>query len=176
MPLPPAPPPPDGPQGWGQGWGERGQGPGHGPGQRGWSAPPSRGRRQRRVWPWALLAVFVLCAGGCVALVVGIGREIDEESKREVTITYEVTGDARAKDVTITYATYSDGSLSQHQVTDVDPPWRKELRTKGFVKGGLLAVTTGTSGGTVRCAATVDGTTRTATASGVLATASCDVF
>lgn len=97
-----------------------------------------------------------------------------EESEREITVTYEVTGDA--KDVTITYSTYGDGHASQNQVTDVDPPWRKQLKTKGFVKGGRLAITTAASGGTVHCRVTADGTTRTATASGVFATAVCDGF
>ncbi|MBB5108616.1 hypothetical protein [Streptomyces spectabilis] len=85
-----------------------------------------------------------------------------------------MTGDA--KDVTITYSTYGDGHASQNQVTDVDPPWRKQLKTKGFVKGGRLAITTAASGGTVHCRVTADGTTRTATASGVFATAVCDGF
>ncbi|MCI3929871.1 MmpS family transport accessory protein [Streptomyces sp. AN091965] len=143
--------------------------------QQGWSAPvPPPQRKKRRKWPWVLLGVVLLLAGGCAALIVGIAHEVGEESGREITVTYEVTGDA--KDVTITYATYSDGDLSQNQVTDVDPPWRKQLKTKGFVKGGRLVVTTGASGGTVHCRVTADGTTRTATASGVVATAVCDGF
>ncbi|QDQ10892.1 hypothetical protein [Streptomyces spectabilis] len=142
--------------------------------QHGWSAPVPPQPRKRRKWPWVLLVLVLLLAGGCVALVVGIGQEIGEESGREITVRYEVTGDA--KDVTITYSTYSDGGTSQNQVTDIDPPWRKELKTKGFIKGGTLVVTTGVSGGTVHCKVTADGTTRTATASGVVATAVCDGF
>ncbi|WP_030687237.1 MmpS family transport accessory protein [Streptomyces sp. NRRL B-1347] len=140
--------------------------------QQGWSAPvpPPPQPKKRRKWPWVLLGVILLLTGGCVALVVGIS----EESGREITVRYEVTGNA--KDVAITYATYSDGNMSLNQVTDIDPPWRKELKTKGFVKGGRLAVTTGAAGGTVHCRVTADGTTRTATASGVLATAVCDGF
>ncbi|MFD9905997.1 hypothetical protein [Streptomyces sp. NPDC059063] len=116
----------------------------------------------------------LLLAGGCAALIVTIGYEVDKESKREVTVTYEVTGDA--KGLTITYSTYSDGALAVNQVSDVDPPWHEELTTNGFVKGGRLVVTTGASGGTVHCKATADGTTRTAMASGTFATAVCDGF
>ncbi|WP_405654352.1 hypothetical protein [Streptomyces sp. RK9] len=44
------------------------------------------------------------------------------------------------------------------------------------MKGGTLAVTTGASGGKVSCKVTADGTTRTGTASGKFATATCDGF
>lgn len=145
------------------------------PPYQGWSAPvPPPPPKKRRVWPWVLLGVVLLLAGGCAALIVGVVNEVDKETKREVTVTYEVTGDA--KGVTVTYSTYSDGHLSQNQVTDVDPPWREEEKTTGFVKGGSLIVSTGASGGTVHCKVTVDGTTRTATASGTVATATCDGF
>ena len=143
--------------------------------QQGWSAPvPPPQPKKRRKWPWVLLVVFLLMAGGCVALIAGVANEVDKETKREITVTYEVTGSA--KDVTITYSTYSDGDLSQNQLSDVELPWRKEEKTKGFVKGGTLAVTTGASGGKIRCEVTADGTTRTATASGKFATATCDGF
>lgn len=121
-----------------------------------------------------LLGVVLLLAGGCAALIVGVVNEVDKETKREITVRYEVTGDA--KGVAIAYTTYSDGNLSQHEVTGVDPPWRREEKTTGFVKGGTLAVTTGASGGTVHCKVTADGTNRTATASGAFATASCTGF
>ncbi|MGH4027471.1 hypothetical protein ACQB60_00895 [Actinomycetota bacterium Odt1-20B] len=70
-----------------------------------------------------------------------IGHEVDKESKREITVTYDVTGDA--EDVTITYSTYGDGGLSRNQLSDVNPTWHKEEKTKGFVRGGTLVVTTG---------------------------------
>lgn len=143
--------------------------------QQGWTAPvPPPQSRKRRKWPWVLLVLVLLLVGGCAALIVGIGHEVDKESKREITIDYEVTGDA--KDVTITYSVYSDGDLSQNQVSDVDLPWRKKEKTKGFVKGGTLIATTGASGGIVRCKVTADGSTHTARASGRFATATCDGF
>ncbi|MER5298303.1 hypothetical protein ABT039_02435 [Streptomyces lasiicapitis] len=144
------------------------------PPYQGWSAPVPPPPKKRRVWPWVVLGVVLLLAGGCAALIVGVVNEVDKETKREITVTYEVTGDA--KDVTVTYSTYNEEGLSQNQVTGVDPPWRKEEKTTGFVKGGTLVVSTGASGGTVRCKVTADGTTRTATASGTFATATCDGF
>ncbi|WP_055702102.1 MULTISPECIES: hypothetical protein [Streptomyces] len=155
MPEPPAYPPQGGPQGW--------------------AAPPAPLQRtKRRKWPWIVLVVLILLVGGCAALVVGIGHEVDKELKREVTVEYEVTGDA--KDVTITYSSYRDGRLSQNQLADVDLPWSKKEKTRGFVRGGTLAVTTGASGGSVHCEVTADGTTRTATARGAFVTATCSGF
>ncbi|MFE0176410.1 MmpS family transport accessory protein [Streptomyces sp. NPDC059002] len=145
-------------------------------GPQGWATPPPvppQGKKRRK-WPWVLLGVLILLVGGCTALVVGIGYEVDKESKREVTVEYEVTGDA--KGVAIAYTAYGDGNLSQNQLSDVELPWSKKQKTKGFVKGGALAVTMGASGGSVRCKVTVDGATRTATASGAFATAVCDGF
>lgn len=144
-------------------------------GRQGWAAPvPPPQPKKRRKWPWVLLVLLLLLVGGCVALIASVGHEVDKESKREITVTYEVTGDA--KDVTITYSVYSDDDLSQNEVSDADLPWRKEEKTKGFVKGGSLVVTAGQSGGTVRCKVTADGATHTAKASGPFATATCDGF
>ncbi|GHE54921.1 hypothetical protein GCM10018785_25350 [Streptomyces longispororuber] len=143
--------------------------------QQGWAAPvPPPQTKKRRKWPWVLLVLALLMVGGCAALIASIGHEVDKESKREIVVRYEVTGDA--KGVTVTYSAYSDDDLSQNQVSDVDLPWRKEEKAKGFVKGGTLVVTTGASGGTVRCKVTADGTTHTATADGRFATATCDGF
>ncbi|MEW2526880.1 MmpS family transport accessory protein [Streptomyces sp. NPDC047071] len=143
--------------------------------QQGWSAPvPPPQRKKRRKWPWVLLVLALLLAGGCAALFVGVVHEVDKESKREVTVRYEVTGDA--KDVTVTYSVYRDGDLSQNQVSGVDLPWRKTEKTKGFVKGGTLVATLGASGGTLRCEVTVDGSAHTARASGPFASATCDGF
>ncbi|ATL26882.1 MmpS family transport accessory protein [Streptomyces formicae] len=143
-------------------------------GPQGWATPPVPPHKKRRKWPWVLLVLLILLVGGCAAFIAAVGHEVDKESKREVTVEYEVTGDA--EDVTITYSAYGDGNLSQSQVSGVDPPWSKTQKTKGFVKGGSLVVTTGASGGSVRCEVTVDGATRTATASGAFTTALCDGF
>ncbi|MBT2383774.1 hypothetical protein [Streptomyces sp. ISL-11] len=128
------------------------------------------GRRRRR-WPWVLLAVVILLAGGCAVLVVGLSNEAD----KTVRVTYEVTGDARR--VNIAYSTWQDGERRTRQEEDRPLPWRKELRTKGFAKGGLLAVTVGPDGGTATCSVRIDdGDPRTDTASGASATATCTGF
>ncbi|WP_367130532.1 MULTISPECIES: hypothetical protein [Streptomyces] len=144
-----------------------GGGPGHGQ----WVPPPAHAHKGRRKWPWVLLAVVLLLAGGCAALVIGLDKETD----KTVRVRYEVTGSA--KDVAVAYTTWNDGGLVTQKESHRDLPWRKELVTKGFVKGGLLAVTTGKGGGTVACSVTVnDGRPRTATASGPDATATCTGF
>ncbi|MCD9140548.1 hypothetical protein [Streptomyces albireticuli] len=128
-------------------------------------------RRRRRRWPWVLLGVVLLLAGGCAALVIGIAHETDKTVK----VVYEVTGDA--KTVNIAYSTWRDGSLVTESASSQALPWRKELSTKGFVKGGLLAVTIGGGGGSATCEVTVgDDAPRTARATGADATATCTGF
>ncbi|MEU5191695.1 hypothetical protein AB0G83_31820 [Streptomyces klenkii] len=144
-----------------------GGGPSHGQ----WVPPPAHVRKGRRKWPWVLLAVVLLLAGGCAALVIGLDKETD----KTVRVRYEVTGSA--KGVAVAYTTWQGGALVTQKEGPRDLPWRKELVTKDFVKGGLLAVTTGKGGGTVACSVTVnDGRPRTATASGPDATATCTGF
>ncbi|MGK5729537.1 hypothetical protein [Streptomyces sp. URMC 124] len=134
-------------------------------------APPARARKGRRKWPWVLLAAVVLLAGGCAALVIGLAEETD----KTVRVRYEVTGDA--KGVSVAYTTWRGGGLVTQKESPPGLPWRKELETNDFVKGGLLAVTTGKSGGTVSCSVTVDDRRPwTATASGREATATCSGF
>ncbi|ARZ67282.1 hypothetical protein SMD11_1621 [Streptomyces albireticuli] len=118
-----------------------------------------------------LLGVALLLVGGCAALVVVIGNETDKTVK----VVYEVTGDA--KQVNIAYSTWRDGSLVTESASSQALPWRKELSAKGFVKGGLLAVTIGSGGGSARCEVTVgDDAPRTAGTSGAGATATCTGF
>ncbi|WP_260190935.1 MmpS family transport accessory protein [Actinophytocola gossypii] len=128
-----------------------------------------------------------LSIAGLVLSVVGLGvclvwvfivnaavEEVEEEANREVTITYEVTGDAPAVDVD--YTTYGD-AVSSAQETGVPLPWSKEVRTEGLVKGGSLLVTTGEQGGSATCRVLVDGReAQTATASGPFAMADCSGF
>ncbi|GGX37966.1 MmpS family transport accessory protein [Streptomyces chryseus] len=160
-----APPPPPGGQQWGPRPPDGGLPP---PGRPG---PPGR----RRIWPWILLGMLLLFAGGCIAVIATIATVVDEESTRTVKVRYAVTGDAR--DVTLAYTTWRDGDASSNTVTDARLPWRKEVDTTGLVKGGSLTVTIGASGGTATCSVTVDeNEPRTATATGRFATASCDDF
>ncbi|MCP2255176.1 membrane protein [Prauserella aidingensis] len=102
-------------------------------------------------------------------------NDVNEEANREVTVQYEVTGDAPS--VSISYTTFGDGNTSMNQADVTDLPWSKELTTKGLFKGGSLTVSTGSQGGSVTCTVTVDGEdTKSSTASGEFSTASCDGF
>lgn len=128
------------------------------------------GRRRRR-WPWVLLGAVLLLAGGCAALVV----VISDENDKTVKVVYAVTGDARK--VNIAYSTWRDGSLVTESASSQGLPWRKELSVKGFVKGGLLAVTIGPEGGSAACEVTVgDDAPRTARTTGAGTTATCTGF
>jgi Mycobacterium membrane protein len=123
------------------------------------------------------LVLSILGLGVCIVWVLIINQAVDEveqEANREVTITYEVTGDAPAVDVD--YTTYGD-DVSSAQETGVPLPWSKEVTTDGLVKGGSLIVTTGEQGGSVTCRVLVDGEeAETSTASGAFAVADCTGF
>ena len=122
-----------------------------------------------------VLVVVLLLACGCAAVVAMVANEVSDESDRTVRVRYEVTG--TANDVTIAYSTWRDGNLSTSEETSQSLPWTREVKTKGFVKGGTLTVTVGEAGGRVLCSVTVDdGSPRSATASGAFATATCSGF
>ncbi|MGW7050092.1 hypothetical protein [Streptomyces sp. NPDC054887] len=162
------PPRPPGDPGWGPSPPDGGLPP---PGWAGYAPPP----RRRRVWPWVLLGLVVLFAGGCIAVIATVATVIDDESTRTAKVRYAVTGDARG--VTIRYTVWKDGNASSVTLSGVRLPWREEVETTGLLKGGSLAVTTGPSGGTAVCSVTVDGVTpQTARATGRFATATCDDF
>ncbi|EFL11414.1 predicted protein [Streptomyces sp. AA4] len=102
-------------------------------------------------------------------------NEVNNEANRSVTVHYEVSG--TAKDASITYTTFGDGSASSNQDQPQTLPWSKDITTKGLFKGGSLSVTTGAEGGDVACKVVVDGKeAKTAKASGNFATATCDGF
>ncbi|HEV8556834.1 MAG TPA: DUF4190 domain-containing protein [Actinophytocola sp.] len=113
----------------------------------------------------------------CILWAVAFGKaanDIRNESNREATIRYEVTGNTPG--ATITYSTWGD-TLTQNQETAATLPWTKELKVKGLLKGGTLTVTAPPTGGTISCKVTIDGNeTKTATATGPFATASCTGF
>ncbi|HEU5469446.1 MAG TPA: MmpS family transport accessory protein, partial [Actinophytocola sp.] len=100
--------------------------------------------------------------------------DVQEESNREATIVYEVTG--TAENVSISYTTFGEG-VTTNQETVATLPWAKEVRTTGLGKGGSLTVSAGPDGGEVTCKVTIDGEqSKTGTASGPFATASCSGF
>ncbi|MFI1399510.1 hypothetical protein [Streptomyces sp. NPDC020681] len=146
--------------------------------QQRWDAPqpgPPPPMKKRRRWPWVLLVVGLLLTGGCVAVVAVVVDEVSDEVSKTVRVRYAVTGDA--ENPAISYTTWRDGSEVTNQESAATLPWRKELTTNGFLKGGSLVVTLGPDGGRVTCSVTVDDDAPiTATATGPLATASCTGF
>ncbi|KUI17393.1 hypothetical protein AU191_08770 [Mycolicibacterium acapulense] len=128
--------------------------------------------KKRLVWPWVLLAIFVVILlgfGACVAFVGGIANEIDKETKREVEIIYGVTGSGRSVAIT-----YSGRDFNTAQETAVDLPWNKSVVIDGLGKTVTLTATNDMSGGTITCQITADGKTiAEQTSSGPFATASC---
>lgn len=171
-PIPGQPPRPDpSQQQWGQGAQQRQP--------QGWSQPPygasppygAPPRKKRRKWPWVLLVLVLLVAGGCAAILAGISHEVS----KTVEVEYTVTGNAR--DVTIAYSVWNDDGISSRSETAKTLPWRKVVKTKGFMKGGSLLISLSGSGGTATCSVTVDhGAPKTSTASGPSAAATCSGF
>jgi hypothetical protein len=118
-----------------------------------------------------LLVLVLLVAGGCAAVIAGVSHEVSKAVKVE----YAVTGDAR--NVTIAYSVWNDDGISTRSEVVKTLPWRKILKTKGFVKGGSLLISLSGSGGTATCSVTVDNDTpKTSTASGPSAAATCSGF
>jgi hypothetical protein len=140
--------------------------PGDHPGGHVHGPPPKR----RRKWPWIALAGVV-----CLGAVAGIATAVHGESTKAVTVRYTITGTAR--DVSVAYSTWHGGNISTTKKTVNALPWHLEVTTKEYVTGGSLAVTLGSSGGTVTCAAVKDdGMVHTDTARGPAETAFCHNF
>lgn len=155
------------------GWGGHGTGgpdepppPDEHPGGHIHSPPP----KVRHKWPWIVVAGLAFL--GAVA---GIATAVHGQSTEKVTVRYSITGTARG--VAVAYSTYEGGNISTTKKTLSTLPWHLEVTTKEYRTGGSLAVTLGSSGGTVTCSAVKDnGTVHTDTASGPSATAYCHNF
>jgi heme/copper-type cytochrome/quinol oxidase subunit 2 len=102
-------------------------------------------------------------------------NDVNQQQNAASSIGYDVTGDA--KSATVTYSSFDGNGSSVNQETAKQLPWHKDLQAKGLFSGGSLTVSAGADGGTVTCKVTVNGKeSKTATASGPFATASCDGF
>ncbi|ACU40441.1 DUF4190 domain-containing protein [Actinosynnema pretiosum subsp. pretiosum] len=114
----------------------------------------------------------------CVLWLVGFGAAVgnaNEQAEKEVTVVYEVTGDAPS--ASVNYSSYGDGTSEDVNEDITTLPWKKEVRTRGLFSGSSLMVSTGAGGGAVTCKVFVDGQEKkTATASGEFAIASCSNF
>lgn len=113
----------------------------------------------------------------CVLWLVVFGKaasDVANQVNQTHTITYDATGDA--KDATVDYASFSNGSFS-NSTQQVSLPWHKDEKATGLVDGSTLTVTAGMDGGTVTCKVTIDGTVKKQdTATGAGAVASCTDF
>jgi hypothetical protein len=127
---------------------------------------------KRPVWPWVLggiLLTIFLGVGGCFAFVGLVANGIDAESKREVTVTYEVTGTGDSVAVT-----YSGRDFNTAQETGVGLPWRKDVVIDGLGKTVILTGTRSMGDGTVTCRISANGkVVSEQTSSGPFASASC---
>lgn len=137
-----------------------------------------RGAASNKGLSIAGIVVSVVGLVVCIVWVAALGNginEVDKEANREVTVRYEVTGDA--PNATVSYTTFGDGATSMSEENVTEFPWSKDLTTKGLFTGGSLTVMTGAEGGSVTCTVTVDGQdSKSATAAGQFSTASCDGF
>ncbi|MDQ3403717.1 MAG: hypothetical protein M3548_10020 [Actinomycetota bacterium] len=136
--------------------------------------PPVVPPKRRKKWPWVLVGILILCVGAFAACVSTVNSVV-EEGSRPVTVAYEVGGDA--VNATVMYTTFGESGMSTSTETLSSLPWSKSVEAAGFGKGGSLTVSTGAEGGTVTCKVTIDGkATKTGTASGQFAIASCSGF
>ncbi|OYD60805.1 MmpS family transport accessory protein [Rhodococcus sp. OK302] len=147
-------------------------------GQQPQGQPPQYGQpyqppQKKKKWPWILLAIFVVFIAlfaGCTALVGGAISSVDEESKKEVVVTYEVTGGAQG--AIITY-TGKDSNMSQDTAATL--PWTKDVTVTGLLKIATVTASNGfDDSGTITCKIIANGKVLTEnTANGVGASAMC---
>lgn len=136
----------------------------------GYYPPPPK---KRKKWPWIVLAIVIVFIAGiasCAALVGGAVNSVNEDSKKVVQVTYEITGDGPGG-----IATYTSGNLDMAQDTNIQIPWTKEVGITGFGKSVSLTATNGfDSQGSITCAIKQgDKVISTNTASGPGATTTC---
>ncbi|WP_336873509.1 MmpS family transport accessory protein [Rhodococcus qingshengii] len=134
---------------------------------------PQQPPQKKKKWPWILLAIvvlFIALFAGCTALVGGAINSVDEESKKEVVVTYEVTGDSDG--AIITY-TANDSNLSQDTAATL--PWTKDVTVTGLIKVATVTASNSYDGtGSITCKIIANGKVLTEnTANGAGASASC---
>ncbi|QPZ38305.1 MmpS family transport accessory protein [Paramicrobacterium chengjingii] len=103
--------------------------------------------------------------------------EDEAKASQEIVVVYEVTGDA--KDASVTYSTYNDGSAGTEQATGTTLPFTKEITVKAggdfdWSSYSLIAMNGLGDTGEISCSITVDGeVVSEQTSSGELASATC---
>lgn len=139
----------------------------------GWQQPqpPAKKRRGCLIAALVIVAVVIIGAVSCVAIAGSAVKSVDDQSKQQHTVLYEVTGTGKAD---ITYSTDAQGSSAQESGATL--PWSKTEQSAGFFRVYTLLAQNGmdSSGGELTCKITVDGKlVKTATAKGAGAIASC---
>ncbi|MEV7096806.1 MmpS family transport accessory protein [Amycolatopsis sp. NPDC051045] len=128
----------------------------------------------------SIAGVVVSVLGLLVSIlwVVVIGKaigDVNEQATQHHTITYEVSGDAKAVD--IEYSTFDRNTILINTEVAAAVPWTKTVEATGFLAGAQFTATAGPDGGSVGCKVVVDGKeAKTATAAGPGASASCTGF
>ncbi|MEU6565276.1 MmpS family transport accessory protein [Nocardia nova] len=134
----------------------------------GYYQPP----KKRKKWPWVLggiVLLFAVLLGGCMALVGGAVNSVDKESKREVTVTYQVEGTGQSSSIT-----YSGKDFNVAQETAAAMPWSKQVTIDGLGKTVSLSASNDENGGDITCRILVgDKVISEQKSSGPFASASC---
>lgn len=117
-----------------------------------------------------VIAVILVGAVSCTAILFQAGRKVSDTVNREHTVVYSVTGSGSAD---LTYVT--DGLASSTQESGVRLPWSTTVTAKGLVLFfSVIAQNGANESGTITCTITVDGTeVANETASGPAAVATC---
>lgn len=127
---------------------------------------------KKKKWPWILggiLLVILLIVGGCIAVLAGVVKSVDDESKSVVDVHYEVTGTGLASSVL-----YTGDNMNSAQDTGVPLPWIRDVKISGLLKFVTLTASNGAEGGTITCKITRGATViSTQTANGPYASVSC---
>ncbi len=137
-----------------------------------------KGRATNKGLAIAGIILSVLGLVLCIVWAAVIGKvvsDVGDQATQQHTVVYEVSGDAKAVDVVFT--SFGEHTLLIDGAPAVPLPWTKTVQAKGFLDGAQFTATADAQGGSVTCKVTVDGkVTKTATASGPAAVATCTGF
>lgn len=137
-----------------------------------------KGRATNKGLAIAGIIVSVLGLVVCIVWVAVISKvvsDVQDQATQQHTVVYEITGDAKAVDVS--YTTFGEHTLLIEGESGAPTPWTKTVQATGFLDGAQFTATADEQGGSVTCKVTVDGkVTKTATASGPHAMATCTGF
>lgn len=129
--------------------------------------PPPKKKHTLRNVLLVILGLFLLGGFASCMLAGAAIKAVDDESKKEHTVLYEVTSESGTASVTYT----KDGNMAQE--TAAKTPWKKEIKQTGFNISSFSA-TNSDKGGKISCKLTIDGKVeKTAEGAGPFASVSC---